>query len=96
MEKRKLKMVNATELDLETPKEINLNGVDYSTYIGKLFVEHFPATVGDRLYLNQVLNGVKYGVGYLHTSTVCEVDTTETELIVTTRNTVYFFEIVSS
>lgn len=88
--KRKLKLLNVTELDRTTRKIAHPDqNLDYNLLVGEVFTEHF--TVEQGMYM--VLFGDAVD-GVLRTSNVSEVEETETHLTVVTRNTVYFFEII--
>jgi len=96
MDKRKLKIVKITERDGETPKKSHPHqDFSYDELIGKTFVEAYETKENSSMFLFNVNeDGVIISDLYLRTSYVVEVKQDDRSLVVTTKNTVYFFEII--
>lgn len=84
-----IKLVSVTELDRVTPKQ-NTYLLNYDELRGKIFEETYPAEVGNFMRFNMV-NSDNYPVRTSLVSSIMRVDNTYE---VTTKNTVYEFEVL--
>jgi len=91
-EQRKLKLLKVTELDLETKKvALPEQNFDYDDLIGEEYVEYYPINLGTGMMLIPTINEQD---DVLHTSTVHRIGYIDGNLVVKTRNTAYFFEVI--
>lgn len=87
------KFVNAYEKDGMTVKE-NRFSMPYSGYRGLTMEEKIPIEVGSFLDMRTTTDKSNHDSGYFKSSTIEDIKVTETQMLVTTNNSIYEFEII--
>lgn len=90
---RRLKLVKTTEADGITKKVAHPDqNFSYDDLIGEIFVETFEIEQGLSMVL---IPTIQKNEGSLRTSKVVDIDYVDELLVVKTKNTVYFFEVIA-